>query len=159
MVEASSDYNASTNFSMPRKRRNCARNLADFVLIRTEYASPGPRTPLVPCAKSLGAPSQRLYGRSATNPNADVQQRIQQIKKHGVNHLLRNRLFPRQPERGRQFLGDLQPDRIRQHIPRPVFQIRHRNRRLQDSPAMPVHVKLAARKPPEISGIGGIEQH
>ena len=37
-VEVSSDSNTSTNFSMSRNARNCARDLAEIVLLIRDYA-------------------------------------------------------------------------------------------------------------------------
>ncbi len=60
------------------------------------------------------ASRQRLNRGSTANAHAGLQQSIQQIEEHRVDHLLRYRLFTRHAKAARQFFSDLQAHRVRQ---------------------------------------------
>ena len=62
------------------------------------------------------------------------------------------------PEGRRQLFINLQADRIGQRPPAAVALVGELDGRLQHRAAGSVHIKLAARKPPQVGGIGGVEQ-
>ena len=101
---------------------------------------------------------QRPHDRPSANSHASIHERIQQMPQDVINHLLVHRLPARKTKRSRQFLGDLQPDGMPQRVARTVDLVRQRDGRLQYRSRLSVDIKLAARKPPQIAGIGGIKQ-
>ena len=113
---------------------------------------------LIPRPRSFRSSRQRLNCRPPANCYPGAGQSLQKIIQHHIKHLLGKRLLTRQPETRRQFLRNPHPQTVRNIPARTVPLIRHRNRRLHNPAGPPVHIKLAARKPPQIRRVRRIEQ-
>src|SRR5690242_21933121 len=87
---------------------------------------------LIPRPDGFRAARQWLHDGPSAHADARVDQCVQKIVEDGVDHLLSDRLFAGQAKRRRQFLGDLQPYRSWERVPRTVLLIGQRDRCLQD---------------------------
>src|SRR5712692_8478542 len=113
---------------------------------------------LIPIARRLRSPRERFHDGSAANADAGVEQSVEEIVKHRVDHLLGQRRLVGEAKTRRKLLVDLEADRVRQRTPRAVTLVGELDGRLQHHAAGAVDVKLATGKPAQIRRIGGVEQ-
>lgn len=113
---------------------------------------------LVAGADAFGAARERLDRSAAADGDAGLHERVQEVLEERVEDLLGNGLLPRKAERYRQFLGDAHANLSGMALACAVPFVADGDGRLHDLTGAAIDIKLAAREPTEVRGVGGVEQ-